>query len=64
MLVLYASWFMYYWNIVTILINTAFRGAALTRGEALMRGRRLFQCEYPKMLHLLEGGAYLTPGAY
>ena len=43
---------------VTILISAAFRGAAL------LRGRRLFQCGYPKVRRLLEGGAYLRPGAY
>ena len=48
---------------VTILISTAFRGAALIRGETLIRGRRVVQCEYPKVLGLLEGGAYARPGA-
>ena len=42
----------------------AFRGATLIRGEALIRGRRLFQCGYPKVRRLLEGGAYLRPAAY
>ena len=32
---------------VTILISPAFRGAALIKGEALIRGRRLFQCRLP-----------------
>ena len=63
-LISYAFWFSYEQNIVTILISAAFGGAALVRGEALIRGRRLFQCGYPKVRHLLKGGAYLRPGAY
>ena len=43
---------------VTILISASFRGVAL------IRGRRLFQCGYPKMWRILEGGAYFRPGAY
>ena len=38
--------------------------AVLIRGEALIRGRRLFQRGYQKVQRLLEGGAYLRPGAY
>ena len=50
---------------VNILIGAAFRGAALIKREALIRGKRLFQCGYPKVQRLLEGGiAYLTLGAY
>ena len=49
---------------VNILISTAFRGVALIRGEVLIRGRHLFQCRYPKVWRLLEGGAYLRPIAY
>ena len=49
---------------VTILICAAFEGAALVRGEALIRARHLFQCGYPKMRRLSEGGAYLRRGAY
>ena len=49
---------------VPILINTAFRGTALIREEVLIGGRCLFQCGYPKVRHLVEGGAYLRPGAY
>ena len=45
-------------------INAAFRVAALIRGEALVRGRRLLKCGYPKVRCLLEGSAYLWPGAY
>ena len=63
-LISYEFWFNYQQNIVTILISAAFGGAALIRGEALTRGRRLFQCGYPKVRRLLEGGAYLRPGAY
>ena len=63
-LVPYAFWFSYQQNIVTILISAAFGGTALIRGEALIRGRRLCQCGYPKVRRLLEGGAYLRPGAY
>ena len=54
----------------TILISAAFRGAVLIReevlirGEALIREKRLFQCGYPKVRRLLEGGTYLRPGAY
>ena len=49
---------------VTILISDVFIGAILIRGEARIRGRRLFQCGYRKLLSLLEGGGYLKPGAY
>ena len=49
---------------VTILISAAFRGAALIRREALTRGRRLFECGYPKVRRLLEGGVYLRPDTY
>ena len=37
-------------GVVTILISSVFRSAALDRGEALIRGKRIFRCEYPKML--------------
>ena len=30
----------------------------------LLEGRHSFKCEYPKVRRLLEGGAYLRPGAY
>ena len=30
----------------------------------LLEERRLFQCEYPKVQRLLEGDAYMRPGAY
>ena len=43
---------------VSILIITAFRDAAL------IRERRLFQCGYPKVRWLLEDDAYLRPDAY
>ena len=39
------------------------RGAALMRGEVLIRGKRLFQCGYSKLRRLLEGGDYLGPGS-
>ena len=45
-------------GVVTILISSVFRSAALDRGEALIRGKRIFRCEYPKMQRLLEGGGY------
>ena len=45
-------------------MSAVFRGAALIRREALIRGRHLFQCEFAKVRRLLEGGAYLRPGAY
>ena len=45
---------------VTILISTTFRDAALIRGEALIRGRRLFQCGYPKLRRLLEKIRYFN----
>ena len=60
----YAFWFSYQQNIVTILISTTFIVTALIRREVLIRGRRLFQCRYSKVLHLIEGGVYLKPGAY
>ena len=44
--------------------NLAHIGGALISWEALKRRRRLFQWGYPKVEHLLEGGAYLRPGAY
>ena len=45
-------------------MSAVFRGATLIREKAFSRGRRLFQCGYPKVRRLLEGGAYLRPGAY
>ena len=63
-LVQYPFWFSYSWNIVTVLISSAFRGAALIREEALIRGRRLLQCGYPKVRRLLEGNTFLRPGVY
>ena len=57
---LYASWFSFQKNIVTILISALFRGVcvAIIKEEALFRGRRLIQCGYPKVRRFLEGGAY------
>ena len=49
---------------MTILISTTFRVPALIKGEALLRRRRLFQCGYPKVQRLLEGGTYLRSGNY
>ena len=63
-LISYAFWFSYLQNIVTILITATFRGATLIREKTLIRGRLLFQCGYPKVWCLLEGGTYLGPGAY
>ena len=57
-LVPYAFWLGYGWNMVTILISRAFKGAVL------IRGRHLFQCSHPKERCLLEGGAYLWLDAY
>ena len=34
------------YHILIVLINTVFRCEALIREEALIRGRRLFQCAY------------------
>ena len=34
------------------------------RGVALIRGRLLFQCGYPKVQPLLEESTYLRSGAY
>ena len=56
MLVPHPFWFSYQQNMVTI--SVAFKGAAL------IRGRRFFQCGYPRVRRLLEGGAYLRPGVY
>ena len=50
--------------IIIIIISAVFRGAALIRREPLIRGRRLFQCGYPKVWRLLESAVYLRPGAY
>ena len=47
-LVSHAFWFSYQQNIMTILLNAAFRVAAL------IRGRRLFQCGYPKVRRSFE----------
>ena len=49
---------------VTILISVAFKSAALTRREALIRGKWLFECGYPKVPRSLEDDAYLLLGAY
>ena len=38
----------------TALVSAAFIGAALIRLEALIRGRYLFQCGYPKARRLFE----------
>ena len=46
---------------VTILMSAAFRGAALIRGQALIRERRLFQFGYPKVWRLLEDGFIRKP---
>ena len=54
----YAFWFSYWWNILTILISTAFRGAAL------ITGRRLFQWEYPKVRRLFETRRLLEERQY
>ena len=43
---------------MTFLISAAFKGVAL------ITGRSLFQCGYTKVRFILEGGAYLRPGAY
>ena len=60
-LIPHASWFSYEWNMITVLMNAAFLGATLIRGEALIRGKRLFQCGYPKMSSLLEGALIWGP---
>ena len=49
---------------IAILISTAFRGAARIRGEAVITGKRLFQCGYLEVRRLLEGGIYLRPISY
>ena len=46
-------WFGYQQNILTIVISVGFRIAAL------ITGRCLFQCGYPKVWHLLIGSVYL-----
>ena len=43
---------------LAVLISAAFRDAAF------ITGRPLFQCGYPKVWRLLEGGAYLRRGTY
>ena len=48
----------------TILISTEFRCAALIRGEAIGREKRLFQCRYPKLWRFLDCSASLRPSAY
>ena len=60
----YEFWFSFQQNIVTILISAIFRGVALIKREALIRGKRLLNYGYSKVRHLLEGDAYLNPGAY
>ena len=54
----FAFQFSFQQNIVTILISAVFRGVAL------ITGRHLFQCGYPKVRRLSDGGTYLRPGAY
>ena len=63
-LVPYAFWFSYQNNMVTILINTEFKGAVLIRGETTIRWRRLFQCGYPKNWHLFESRRLLEKMRY
>ena len=54
MLVPYAFCFSYQQNIVTLLISTALRDAALNRGEALIKERCLFHFGYLKVRRLLQ----------
>ena len=49
---------------MTVLISAAFRATTLIRGKALIRERRLFQCEHSKWRCLLEGSAYLMSVTY
>ena len=49
-----AYWFSFQQNIAAALISAIFRDAALIRGDVFIRGRRLFQCGYPKVRSLLE----------
>ena len=49
---------------VIILISAAFGGAALIRGKALGKRRRLFQCGYPKVRRLLEEIQYASYKQY
>ena len=58
-LIPYAFWLGYQQNISILVICAAFRSVALITGEALIRGRRLFQCGYPKVRYLLKDGVYL-----
>ena len=48
----------------TIPISSTFSGVALIRGEALIRGRRLFQCGYPKVRRLFENPRLLEEMRY
>ena len=57
-LVPYAFWFSYWQDIVTILVSATFRGVAL------IRGRGLFQCGYPKVQCLFEVWHILQISSY
>ena len=48
----------------TVLMSAVFRGAALIGGEALIRGRRFFQCGYPKVRCLFEAQCLLEEIRY
>ena len=60
----FAFWFSCLQNIVTILISAAFRVASIVRGEALIRGRHLFQYGYPKVRRLSEARRLLEEICY
>ena len=49
---------------VAILTSTVFRSAALSRGEVLIRGRRLFQREHSKEQRLFEARRLLEEIRY
>ena len=55
-----------HFDLTTSRIRKLFYGyyAALIRGEALIKGRYLFQCGYQKVRRLLEDGASMRPYAY
>ena len=60
----YSFQFIYQQNIVTILISAEFRSAALSRGEAFIRGRCLFRCGYPKVRRFFEAQRLLEEKRY
>ena len=62
----YASWFSYYWNMVTILITAAFIGAALITGGGgcLLEGGACFNVDTQRWGAYYMAAFFWNPGVY